>query len=59
MNGMTRNGARTGPLTALALLAAALLSAPSPASAQDYDVIIRGGRVIDGPGASTARASPR
>ena len=53
---MTRNGARTGPLTALALLAAALLSAPSPASAQDYDVIIRGGRVIDGTGNDWFRA---
>ena len=48
----------TRSLTALALLAAALLAAaaPSPSTAQDHDIIIRGGRVIDGTGNDWFRA---
>ncbi|MYJ66939.1 MAG: amidohydrolase family protein, partial [Gemmatimonadetes bacterium] len=46
------------PLACAALFAAALLAAaaPTPAAAQDYDIIIRGGRVIDGSGNDWFRA---
>ena len=42
------------PLACAALLAAALLATPT--AAQDYDIIIRGGRVIDGSGNDWFRA---
>ena len=72
MNATNRNGARerdtrmsawacrcawpTRHLAALALLAASLLATPTPAAAQNYDIIIRNGRVIDGTGNDWFRA---
>ena len=54
--------ARAGWLRALLLptlaaaLATATAAAPPPAAAQDYDIIIRGGRVLDGTGNDWFRA---